>query len=236
MSGRFWAIAAALTGLGVLGLFAAFAMLPEAKAAAACLPPGSVVQFELARSAADLYAIFGPPGAACHDLSKAAMDAVNALDVRAFIPTYTLFCICSALFLSRGALNPLALAAIASAFAALAADYLETFTLLQLTRTLDDASALLGQLQLGAWGKFGALVMHAFFCAGLCFFEGKRRPILGTLLLLPLPGFAAAAYNHIAFANVMNLSFAVAWLALMVMAIIGSFISRKSANAAPAAA
>lgn len=236
MSGRFWAIAAALTGLGVLGLFAAFAMLPEAKAAAACLPPGSVVQFELVRNAADLYAIFGPAGVACHDLSIAAMDAVNTLDIHAFIPTYTLFCICSALFLSNGALRPLAIAAIAAAIAALAGDYLETFTLLRLTHTLDDPSALLPQLQLGAWGKFGALAMHAFFCAGLCFFEGKRRPILGALLLLPIPGFAAAAYNHIAFANFMNLAFAIAWLALVVMAIVGAVMGGKRAEAAPQAA
>ena len=32
MSGRFWAIATALTGLGVLGLFAAFAMLRQPEA------------------------------------------------------------------------------------------------------------------------------------------------------------------------------------------------------------
>lgn len=237
MSARFWAIAAALTGLGVLGLFGAFGMLPEAQAAARCLPAGSVVQFELARNATDLLAIFGAPGTACHAPAIAAMDAVNTLDIHAFIPTYTLFCVCSALFLSGGALRPLALAAIASALAALAGDYLETLTLLQLTHTLDAPDALLPQLELGAWGKFGALAMHAFFCAGLCFLEGKRRPILGTLLLLPLPGFAAAAFNHVVFANFMNLAFALAWLALVVMALVGAFTKKsKPAEVAPQAA
>lgn len=235
MSGRFWAIATALTGLGVLGLFAVFAMLPEAKAAASCLPAGSVVQFELARNAADLNAIFGPPGAACHALAITAMDAVNTLDIHAFIPTYTLFCICAALFLSGGALRPLALAAIAAALAALAGDYLETFTLLRLSHSLEAPDSMLPHLQLGAWSKFGALAMHAFFCAGLCFFDGKRRPILGALLLLPVPGFAAAAYNHIAFSNFMNLAFAIAWLALMAMAIVGAFVGKKAEAPQPAA-
>lgn len=235
MSGRFWAIATALTGAGVLALFAAFAMLPEAKAAGSCLPPGSVVMFELARNAADLNAIFGAPDARCHSLAIAAMDAVNTLDIHAFIPTYTVFCVCAALFLSGGALRPLVIAAIASAIAALAGDYLETFTLLRLTHTLDAPDALLPQLQLGAWSKFGALAMHAFFCAGLCFLEGKRRPILGALLLLPLPGFAAAAYNHIAFSNFMNLSFAIAWLALIAMAISGAILKQR-AEAAPQSA
>jgi hypothetical protein len=41
-----------------------------------------------------------------------------------------------------------------------------------------------------------------------------------------VPGFAAAAFDHIAFSNVMNLAFAIAWLALVAMAIIGCF--RKS--------
>ncbi len=231
MSGRLWAIAAAVTGLATVGITVAFTLLPEARAAAVCMPAGAVVQFELARNAADLATIFGAPESPCHALTVTAMDAINTLDTRAFIPTYSFFCICAALFLSGGVVRPLTLAAIAAALAALAGDYLETITLLRTTHALDAPNDLLVQSQLGAWSKFGALAMHAFFCAGLCFFETKRRPILGMLLLLPLPGFALAAYDHIAFANIMNLAFAVAWIALMVMAIVSVFTGSRAALA-----
>ncbi len=105
MSARAWAWTTVATGLGAIGVFAAFVMLPEARAASACLPAGSVVQFELARNAADLAAIFGAPESACRPLAIAAMDAVNTLDTRAFIPMYTAFCICAALFLGGGVLR-----------------------------------------------------------------------------------------------------------------------------------
>lgn len=228
MNARLWTIATVVTGLGVLGLFVAFAMLPEAKAAAHCLGAGSVVQFELARNAADLAAIFGPPGSACHPLAIASMDAVNTLDVHAFIPTYTLFCICAGLFLSGGEVRrPFAIAAVLAALLALAGDYLETFTLLKLTHALDAPESLLPSLQLGAWSKFAMLAVHALCCAGLCFTLEKRRVILGVLLLLPAPGVAIAAFDHIQFANIMNAAFAIAWIALIVVAIVGLF--RKSA-------
>lgn len=225
---RGWTYAAIVTGLGVLGLFVAFATLPEAKAATHCLTSGSVVLFELARNASDLNAIFGAPGSDCRNLAIAAMDAVNTLDIHAFIPTYTLFCICAAMFLSNGeARRPFAIAAILAALLALAGDYLETLTLLKLTRALDAPEALLPQLQIGAWSKFAMLAAHALCCAGLCFTMEKRRPILGVLLLAPAPGLAAAAYDHLTLSSVMNASFAIAWIALIVTAIVAAF--RKNA-------
>lgn len=227
-SARGWAYATIVTGLGVLGLFVAFATLPEAKAAAQCLSSGSVVLFELARNASDLNAIFGAPGSDCRTLAVAAMDAVNTLDIHAFIPTYTLFCICAALFLSDGeARRPFAIAAILAALLALAGDYLETLTLLKLTHALEAPEALLPQSQLGAWSKFAMLALHAACCAGLCFTMAKRRPILGVLLLLPAPGLVAAVCNHLTLSSIMNASFAIAWIALIVTAIIAAF--RKNA-------
>jgi hypothetical protein len=232
VNARAWAWATVATGLGTLGLFVAFATLPEAKAAAACLPAGSVVQFALARSAADLAAIFGTPESACRPLAVAAMDAVNTLDTRAFIPTYTAFCICAALFLGGGVLRrPLLIAAIAAALVALAGDYLETFTLLKLTHTLDAPNALLPPLELGAWTKFAALAVHALACAGLCFTGEKRRNILGVLLVLPAPGLAAAAYNHLTLANAMNAGFAIAWIALLIVAIMSALRGAPKAGA-----
>jgi hypothetical protein len=220
VSPRRWAIATAVFGLLVLTTFAVFALLPQMAAAQSCLPPGSVVQFELARNAADLLALFGAPGSECRVLAVAAMDAVNTVDVWAFIPLYTLFCAAGALYLAEGALlRPLTVAAVGAALLAAAADYLETTTLLAITSTLDDAEPLLAYSQFGAWAKFTLLAAHALFCAGLCYMSPQRRTVLGVLLILPTFGVLAAAYDHAALASVMNGAFALAWLGLLLVAL-----------------
>lgn len=220
MSTRGWAIATSITALITLGLFAVFALLPEMRAAAECLPAGAVIQFELARNINELAAIFGPAGSECRALGAAAMDAVNKVDLIAFIPAYTTFCISAALYLSGGVWGrPLAAAAVAAAGLAALADVLETTTLLDITRNLDAPGDLLAMSQLGAWSKFALLAAHALFCAGLCLTAEPRRWILGVALLLPTLGVAAAASNHIALSSLMSASFTIAWLALLVFAL-----------------
>ncbi|MEQ1617821.1 MAG: hypothetical protein ABL883_05705 [Terricaulis sp.] len=215
MKGRGLAIATLALGAASIGVFVAFAMLAEARAAGACMPAGAVVQFELARNGEDLAAIFGASDASCGPRVIAAMDAINRLDLLAFIPTYTAFALAAALFLAGGALRPLSIAAAAAALGAAAGDYVETTTLLKITQTLDSPEALLGMSQAGAWSKFALLAAHALFCAGLCFLGERRRPFLGALLLLPTLGVAAAAYDHVRLANVMNGAFALAWLGVL---------------------
>jgi hypothetical protein len=220
MSERAWAIATAVFGLIALGLFVAFALQPEMAVARDCLPAGSVIQFELARNADDLAVLFRAPDDACRPLAIAAMDAVNRLDMLAFIPAYMLFCICGALFLAGGALlRPLTAAAVGAAFLAGAADYLETTTLLAITRDLDGAEPLLAYSQFGAWAKFALLAAHGLFCAGLCYVSERRRTILGVLLVLPTFGVLAIAYDQVRFHAILNATFALAWLALWVFAI-----------------
>lgn len=231
MNGRFWAIATIVTGLVTLGLSVAFGVLPQVTAAGDCFGPGAVVQFEFARNVGDLLTIFGEPESTCRPLVITAMDAVNHLDTLAFIPAYTLFGICAALFLANGAwARPLVIIATGASVLAAAADYLETITLLSLTQTLDAPSALLQYSQLGAWSKFALLAAHAVFCAGICYTSEKPRYILGAVLLLPPFGVAAAAYDHIVWSSVMGAGFAVAWVALLAIAIV-SAVRAKGARA-----
>lgn len=220
MSTRGWALATVVTGLITFALFVVFALLPEMRAAADCLPPGAVVQFELARNASDLAAIFGPPGGACRALGAEAMDAVNHVDLIAFIPAYTAFCISAALYVARGQWGrPLAAAAVAAAILAASADLLETKTLLDITQTLDAPGDLLATSQFAAWTKFALLAAHALFCAGLCLVGQNQRWILGVALLVPAPGVAAAASSPLALSSIMSASMAIAWIALLGFAI-----------------
>ncbi len=104
---RQWAILTTLAGIAALATFAIFQNLPEVKAAGTCTENEAILLFELARTQADLDAVFGPVGSECRPKVIAALDAVNTIDVWVFIPAYTSFAAFAAMFLSGGALRPL---------------------------------------------------------------------------------------------------------------------------------
>lgn len=223
---RLWPALTALTGLGSLAITVAFRMLAPVKAAGACAAGDAVLKFELATKMSDLDAIFGAPG--CQAKVIAAMDAVNHLDIAAYIPTYTAFCICAALWLGGRLRAPLVLAAIALAVGAFAADMVETTGLLQVTRDLAAAEPLLGRISTAAWIKFGALAAHAFVLGQICLRGGDRRYLLGGLLLLALPATALAWFDH-ARLGWMTLAFVLGWTPMMLVAIREAIWPRKRA-------
>ncbi|MDB5469580.1 MAG: hypothetical protein JWR84_1140 [Caulobacter sp.] len=215
---RLWAILAGVAGLVSLAVTVAFRLLGPVKAAAGCLSDGAVIQFEFARKAQELTNIFGDPVDPCRGLSIDAVDAINQLDVAAYIPSYTLFAIFAALFVSGGKLRLPILLAILAAVVALAADYVETFTLLKITPTLEPQAALLPTSSTAAWVKFAALAAHALILAAVCLEKPPRRWILGILLLAPAVG-VLAAFSDARNLNLLTLSFLLAWLPLLGLAI-----------------
>ena len=213
---RIWPALTALTGVGALAITVAFRGLPAVKAAGTCMSDGSVIQFELATKMSDLAAIFG--SADCTPKVVAAMDAVNHLDVAAYIPSYTAFGICAAIWLGGRLRAPLALAAIALALVAFTADMVETTGLLQMTRDIGLAEPLLGRVSTAAWIKFGALAAHAFVLALICLRAMPRRRILAVLLVLPAIGTIAAFLDH-THLDLMTLGFLLSWTPMLLMAI-----------------
>ena len=212
-SHRLWAGLTVLTGLATVAITVAFQMLPEVAVAGACWAPGKVVDFELARTLPQLLKVFGPD--ACRAPLVTAMDAVNHLDVKAYIPAYTAFEICAAMFLGLSFRRPLVLAAIGVALVALAGDYLETLTLLQITRSLDGSADLLARSSAGAWIKFAGLALNAFLLSRICMAD--RRPILAMLLLLPMVGTAFAAIDN-SRANLMTFALILSWTPVLLVA------------------
>lgn len=213
---RLWPALTALTGLGALAITIAFRMLAEVKAAGTCAAGDAVLKFELATRMSDLDAIFGAPG--CQARVIAAMDAVNHLDIAAYIPTYTAFGICAAIWLGGRLRAPLVLAAIALALVAFAADMIETTGLLQVTKDLTAAEPLLGRISSAAWIKFGALAVHALVLALICLGGAPRRLILGLLLVLPVIGTALAYFDQSRL-GLMTLGFVVAWTPMLLVAL-----------------
>lgn len=216
-SHRIWAGLTVLTGLATIAITVAFQLLPEVAATGACWSPGKVVDFELARTLAQLLKVFGPPADACRAPIVSAMDAVNHFDVKAYIPSYTAFEICAAMFLGLSFRRPLVLAAIGVALVALAGDYLETLTLLRITQDLDGSANLLAWSSAGAWIKFAGLALNAFLLSRICMTPETRRPILAMLLLLPMVGTAFAAIDN-SRAPLMTYALVLAWTPVLLVA------------------
>ena len=216
-SHRIWAGLTVLTGLATVAITVAFQMLPEVTAARACWAPGKVVDFELARTLADLLKVFGAVGDTCRASIVPAMDAVNHLDVKAYIPGYTAFEVCAAMFLGLSFRRPLVLAAIGVALVALAGDYLETLTLLRITQDVDGSAHLLAWSSAGAWIKFAGLALNSFLLSRICMDGETRRPILAMLLLLPMAGTAFAAIDN-SRAALMTYALVLAWTPILLVA------------------
>jgi hypothetical protein len=172
----------ALAGLIALGVTVAFRLLPEVKAAGDCIPADAVIRFEFARENGDVPFLYG----ACAAQAKAAVDAVNHLDVAAYIPSYNAFAALAAVFLARSWRRPLVGAAILAALVAFVADYIETITLLRITADLDGAGPLFATSSVSAWTKFVALGVNAGLLSAIALSATPRRPLLGGLLVLPV--------------------------------------------------
>jgi hypothetical protein len=178
---RLYAALTAVAGIVALTVTVAFRLLPQVKDAAACVPADGMLRFEFARTPADLAAIFG----ACRPQAIAAMDAMNHLDVEAYIPSYPTFAALAAVVLARSHRRPLVIAAVLAAATAMIADFVETFTLLRITQNLDAAAPLLATSSTAAWIKFAALGLNAGLLSAICLTASPPRRILGTLLILP---------------------------------------------------
>jgi hypothetical protein len=215
---RFWAILTAVTGALSLAVTLKFTQLSQVVAAKTCFAQGAVVQFELARSQADLLRIFGGPESPCRAPVVAAMDAVNHLDMAAYIPSYTLFAVCAAFWFAQGRTSALPLLAVFAALIAAAGDYVETTALVRLSHMIEAPDARLPQLAIGTWIKWGLLAAHALLLGLAGLTTDPRRRVLGLLLLLPAPGVVAAAIDPQKFAGLMSLGFLAAWLPLLAFA------------------
>ncbi len=221
MSGnkRIWAILTTAAGLVTLAVTAMFQALPEVAAgrAAGCFSAPPVIAFEFARTVTQASALFGAGD--CRAMTLTAMDAVNRLDMAAYIPAYTLFAAVGAVFAARGARPRLALLAILTALTALVADYVETHTLLAITADVEAATdAMTLRASTAAWIKFFALGAHGLLVAMVCFRATPGRWIVGGALVLPMVGVIAAATDPGGRAGLMTLALTLGWLTLLAVA------------------
>lgn len=215
MSARVWPLTALAFGLVTLGVFVAFSMMP---AVSAFYAPGDVglaiSEFQRAATMADLASVFGdPPDPA----AIAAMDAINTLDLYAFIPAYAVFLMAAAAMLAGGLRQRLAWPAIAFALVGAGADVVETFLQLRVTADWDNAAAAL-PIAPWHWVKYAALALNGLAVAAICFLAARKRWILGAVALLPAP-CVIAAYAGWAEPRLFSAAFALYWIALLAVAV-----------------
>lgn len=145
----------------VIALTVYSALLPPV-AVCGGLPPNyaPIIAFELARSPADLQAIFGTAPGPCRTAIAARMDLINWIDSFAFIPAYGGFLIFFLLGL-RERSPRLATTALALTIVACLADYAENACLFHLSAKPDAPSVWLAALPWATGVKWVGLGLSA---------------------------------------------------------------------------
>jgi hypothetical protein len=162
----FWMLCL-LFGAGVIAFVVWFGGVIPTRTCSGPLPAGvsALLEFQLARTAAEIATVFGPVGDPCRAGMIAAMDRANTVDLAGFILTYSAFLACFFLALSRAGAGRAARAGLGAVVATFAFDVLETSTQLHITSALPGSALSLILLAIGSRGKFLGLAVVSF-CAG----------------------------------------------------------------------
>ena len=225
-------LCALVTGIATLAILVGFSQLAEVKAA---YPNGdfsaALSAFQRATSVDQLIALFGNPP----DSGKlAAMTAGNSLDLYGFIPVYTIFLLWGAIMVGRG--RALVWFPIVAVLIGCAGDIYETSSQLAISTDWSKAGALQPHVAMGCWIKFFGLAVHALGVSALCFTGERKRWILGVLGLTPIIGTTLDYFELVHIPALMTVTFALFWVALIVVAAIEVFHTTRKPAAISAAA
>jgi hypothetical protein len=223
MKGRTLPLVTLILGLATLAAFIALGARPAVRDVYAASEVSTYVSaFQRSETLSDVAAVFGSPA----DPAKiAAMDALNTLDLYAFIPAYALF-LCAAAVLLGGLTNRWTQIAIIFALLGAVGDVIETWKQLQLTADIDNAEAHL-PIAPWHWLKYAALALNGVAIASLCFTAPKKRWILGALALVSFP-LVVLSYMGAVTPRAFAATFAIYWITLLVVAAIETI--HKPAN------
>lgn len=227
---RLWWVLCVVAGLAMLAMIVMMGMVPGQLACDGDPSLGAVLRLELVRSPADIDALFG--NAPCRAVLADAMDAVNRIDVLAFIPAFTLFQIFAALAM-RGRGRALAYAIVAAAVVAGVCDLLEDQILFSITREVRDIehwyTVPFGMLAAFVHAKFALLAVAAVLL-GLLVRRGS-----GSIARFGGPAMIAGGLSSLAGAiwpALLAPGLTVAWGIVLLVAIIRS--ARSTRIEAPA--
>jgi hypothetical protein len=180
---------------------------------------GPILAFELARSPGDVAALFG--GGACRATFVAAQNTGLWLDALGFIPSYTAFLALAAIAASRGRLR---LVIVTMLVIAGLSDEIEGVFMWRIMDTLPGTPGQLDALWWAVHIKFALLALGTTAIGLALLAKFKLWPMLFGLIVAV--GGAAAIYGFWTLPNVMMMAgFTYAWFAILVTAIVASFVS-----------
>jgi len=176
---RAWLLCVVL-GLGVAALLVWFAAIVPSHTCSGRLPRGSspFLAYQLARTTADIEAIFGQQDDPCRAAMVAVLDLANKVDLVAFIAVYSGFFASFFLALMRSGNTGIAKLGFVAVVFTLVCDVLETSVQLYITSSLPGSASSLVLLTIGNTGKFLGLSVIGV-CAGAAMLA--RGGLLGRL-------------------------------------------------------
>jgi uncharacterized membrane protein YhaH (DUF805 family) len=184
-----------------------------------------IIAFELARSAADLEAIFGTQEP-CRSEVVGRMDAINLVDVLVYIPVYGVF---MAFFFLGMRARHASLGTLGFRVAILAAlgDFAENACLMNLTPELDPSSLWFTLLPWATGIKWLGLGVAAAIAAAIYVKSAHGRPrnyLWALLLCAPaFVGTVAAIAVPSMFGPLVGLSVGLSWLGYLITAGLAAF-------------
>jgi hypothetical protein len=180
---------------------------------------GPILAFELARTPADVAALFGD--GACRASLMGAQNAGLWLDALGFIPSYTLFLVLAAIATSRGWAKR---AIVAMLHIAALSDEIEGVFMWRIMGNLPGSPAQLHGLSWAVHVKFALLAIGTTLIGLELIRAFKLWPMLFGLIIAI--GGGAAIYGFWLLPNAMMMAgFTFAWFAILVTAIVASFAS-----------
>lgn len=182
-----------------------------------------VVAEELARTAADLHAIFGDPGA-CRSTIAAKLNLVTWIDSGLFIPAYGAFL----LFFFLGIVprdEQASLIGFLFAAVAVVADYAENICLFQVTASPDVAGIALALLPWATGIKWICLGLAGMMGGAVLLEKGGENYPAAAACGLALMGAVLGVVNPHLFARYLPSAIALSWLVFLVVAVRGAFFS-----------
>ena len=186
-----------------------------------------IIAFELARSAADLEAIFGTQQA-CRSAVVERMDAINVIDVLVYIPAYGVFMAC---FFLGMRMRHFARATLGFRVAILAAlgDFAENACLMNLTPEVDPSSVWFTLLPWATGVKWLGLGMAAAIAVILYLRSPRSSAWFWLAALLCAAAFlstVAAIVQPSRFGAIIGPGVGLSWLTYLITAGVGAFRAR----------